>query len=164
MSEIFHEYPFSFPAHSDPAARQFRMRRDCFACPDDKEELARLPVLAHLPGEGVKVVAGRLDEMDRSHWADCRPVYAFSDHELPAIPTGRVFVQRAPEIDLAAILKPLNYQVESVPEYAPTAAWIVASDGSIASALSGLGRLLAADGIEAVEPQMLRPASPRDMR
>ena len=68
------------------------------------------------------------------------------------------------EVRLAEAVTPLGYEVESVPPYAPDAAWLVASDRSIASALSNLKALMATPGLESVEPQMLRPAKSRGER
>lgn len=163
-AEIFRDYPLTFPASSRPSARRYRMRTDCFACPDDASHVAALPVLWSLPDEAIAVVAASPAAIDRPLPEGCRPAYAFSDAESPAIPTGRIFIQRAPTLDLADSLQPLGYDVESVPGYAPHAAWIVASDGSIASALSGLEKLFAAAGIDSVEPQMLRAAAFRARR
>ena len=139
------------------------MRRDCFACRDDVAEFAGMPVLATLPAERIMVVSSPHDTIECAISTECRPVYAFSRDAPPAIPTGRVFVQSAKGVNLAETLEPLNYEIESVPPYAANVAWIVASDGSIASALSNLHALMAANGIESVEPQMLRPATYRSV-
>lgn len=115
-------------------------------------------MLASLPGEDLAVFAGPPPaDVD----AEVRPVYAFSETELPAVPTGRVFVQHEAEVDLAERVKGPGYEVESVPPWAPQAAWLVATDGSIATALQNLEALMTLDGIVSVEPQMLRPAARR---
>ncbi len=138
------------------------MRRDCFACRDDDAARAGMPVMAAFPAEGLLMLAGRPETLEDADAAACRPVYALAEDALPAIPTGRVFVQAAKNSDLADTLATLDFKIESVPPYAPHAAWIVAADGSIGTALSKLEGLIATDGIESAEPQMLRPMSYRD--
>jgi hypothetical protein len=140
------------------------MRKDCFAGHSGAAALEGTSVLATLPAEGLSVFAGRHSALTGAIEAECRPVYAFSSKVPPAIPTGRVFVQGAKDVKLAEIVTPLRYEVESVPPYAPHAAWVVASDHSIASALSNLKALMSATRLESVEPQMLRPATLRGGR
>lgn len=161
VSVSFRDYPDMFPSHSRSSAQIYRMRRDCFAGPSGAAGLAGTPVLASLPAEGISVFAGSRSELTDAAEAVCRPVYAFSEDVPPAIPTGRVFVQAAKDVNLAETIKSLGYEVESIPPYAPHAAWIVSSDRSIASALSNLGDLMAATGLESIEPQMLRPSTSR---
>lgn len=161
-SSDFRNYPESFPAHSRPSAGRYRMRGDCFACRDDAHATATMTIMAALPAERLLMVAGRPAMLDDPDAAGCRPVYAVTDDAPPAIPTGRVFVQGARHADLAAVLAPLGFDIESVPPFARHAAWIVAADGSIATALSNLDALIAADGIDSAEPQMLRPMGYRD--
>jgi hypothetical protein len=160
----FRDYPDSFPSHSRPSAQIYRMRNDCFAGHSGTAALEGISVLANLPAEGISVFAGPHSALTGAIEAECRPVYAFSRKTPPAIPTGRVFVQGAKGVNLAETVKQLRYEVESVPPYAPHAAWVVASDHSIASALSNLKALMAAAGLESVEPQMLRPAALRGGR
>ena len=164
MPVSFRDYPGSFPSHSRPSAQIYRMRGDCFAGLSGAAGLGGILVLATLPAEGISVFAGPHSALTVAAEAECRPVYAFSGKEPPAIPTGRVFVQGAKDVNLAETVTPLRYEVESVPPYAPHAAWIVASDRSIASALSNLKALMAVSGLESVEPQMLRPATLRGGR
>ena len=135
------------------------MRDDCFAGPSNVAGLQEMSVLATLPAEGISVFAGPHSALTGATKAECRPVYAFSGNEPPAIPTGRVFVQAAKDVNLAETVTRLRYEVESVPPYAPNAAWIVANDHLIGSALSNLNALMTASGLESVEPQLLRPAT-----
>jgi hypothetical protein len=135
------------------------MRRECFAGPSDAAGLDGISVLATLPEEGVSVFVRPHSALTSVADAECRPVYAFSENQPPAIPTGRIFVQGAIGVNLGETVTPLGYEVESVPPYASNSAWIVASDRSIATALSNLQDLMAATGLESVEPQMLRPST-----
>lgn len=140
------------------------MRCDCFAALSDAAGLEGVSVLANFPEEGISVFGRPLSALATSGEAEYRPVYAFSENQPPAIPTGRIFVQRAQGANLGEIVKALGYEIEDTPLYAPNSAWIVASDGSIASALSNLQDLMAAAGLESVEPQMLRPLNFRSER
>ncbi len=158
VSKHFSEYPDSFLSHSRSSARQYLIRNECFASPTGVPGLEKMRVLATLAAEGISVFVGSHQSLDSDAQSVCRPVYSFSDEELPAIPTGRIFIQGANDVILAEIVAPLKYEVESVPPYAPNAAWIVTSDRTIASALSNLETLMTIPGIESVEPQMLRPA------
>lgn len=156
----FPDCPNSFPSHSRGGAPRYRSRSGCFAARTGAPGLEGARVLWSLRSEGLSVYAGA-PPVSVAAEAACRPVYALSDDEPPAIPTGRVFVQATEGIDLAGVVAPLGFAVESVPPYAPHAAWLTASDGSIATSLANLSALMAADGIASVEPQMLRPAADR---
>ena len=140
------------------------MRCDCFAAASDAAGLEGVSVLAILPEEGISVFEQPLPDLATSGKAQCRPVYAFSGNQPPAIPTGRIFVQGGKGANLGEIVNALGYEIEDRPPYAPNSAWIVASDRSIASALSNLQHLMAAAGLESVEPQMLRPLNFRSAR
>lgn len=161
MPEPFEKFPQTFPAHSRPLARLYRMRRDCFAAPSNTPGLHEYPVVAELSHEGISVFGRPLATVSHSASFDSFPVYAFSDSEPLAIPTGRVFVTGAHGVSLEAIVKPLGYEIQSRPGYAPNSAWLVAIDRSIATALANLEDLMAASGLDSVEPQMLRPSHQR---
>ena len=111
-----------------------------------------------MPEEGITVFARPHSVLTSTAHEKYFPVYAFSENMPPAIPTGRIFVQEASDINLSEIVERLGYEIESIPRYAPNSAWIVASDRSIATALSNLQDLMATTGLESVEPQMLRPS------
>ena len=153
----FRGYPAIFPSHSR-RARRYALRDDCFAGPAGAPALRRLRVIYVLPGEDLAVYSG---PPPAGTELELRPVYAFSAEELPAVPTGRVFVQSSKAGDLAQRVARLGYRIESVPQYAPHAAWLVAADGAVATALRNVEALIALDGIDSVEPQMLSPAAPR---
>jgi hypothetical protein len=137
------------------------MRRDCFAGPSDAAGLDGVSVLATLPEERVAVFDRPHSALTSIAQAEYLPVYAFSENLPPAIPTGRIFVLGAIDVNLSEIVERLGYEIESIPPYAPHSAWIVASDRSIATALSNLQDLMATTGLESVEPQMLRPSKSR---
>jgi hypothetical protein len=89
------------------------------------------------------------------------PVYESENGRL-VYPTGRVWVRFARGIDprdRAADLAEAGFTIETIPGYAPHGAYVIAGDA--ASALSGLERLRAVDGVEHVEPQVVQEASRR---
>ena len=92
------------------------------------------------------------------------PVYRRGDGGGVAVPTGQALV-RFPDGDTAEAhreeLAAAGYEIAQVLGYAPQAAWVRATSGSIADALSNLDRLDAVPGIENVEVQMLSEASRR---
>ena len=157
----FSDYPREFASHSRPLAPLYRMRSDCFAgvCPIAACET--LHVLWSLPDEGLAVFAGAPATVKQLSKLQPRPVYGFSPDDPPALPTGKVFVQGKAGTAISVAVAALGYVLESVPPYAPHAAWLVAADGSIASALSKLEALFALPALMSVEPQMLRPVARR---
>jgi hypothetical protein len=89
------------------------------------------------------------------------PVYESPDGAL-VYPTGKVWVRFAKGTDArarAADLEAAGFTLESVPGYAPHGAFVTAED--VASALNGMEKLRALDGVEHVEPQVLRDMSHR---
>ena len=151
------DYPRSFPSHSRRPERRYVMLLDCFACRDVASGLEELQVVFSLPGEELTVYRG---DSPPASSVDVRAVYSLGSADSPAVPTGRVFVQaEAPGAAIAGTSA--GYAVESEPPYAPNSAWLVASDGSIATALRNLGALAEIEGVASVEPQMLRPATQR---
>jgi len=161
MPESFEEFPQTFASHSRPSARVYRMRHDCFAAPSNSPGLDECPLLAELPDEGISVFGRLHATLSNAATSESIPVYAFSDSEPPAVPTGRVFVTGSQGVKLEALVKPLGYEIQSRPGYAPNSAWLVAVDRSIATALANLKNLMNATGLDSVEPQMLRPSQPR---
>lgn len=86
------------------------------------------------------------------------PVYAPLGGDSLAVPTGQVFLRfRAGETAAAhrEALQQEGFTITRELDYAPEGAWICASSGSIAEALSGLSALRSIDGVESVEPQLL---------
>ena len=157
----FHDYPATFASHSRASAPRYRICADCFAGRTGVAGFEGLTVLQLLADEGLSVFAGTPPAGDELAGLEPRPVYALSADDPPAVPTGRVFVQGKTEGSVAGAVTALGYVVESVPPYAPHAAWIIADNGSIATALSNLEALFELDAIVSAEPQMLRPTARR---
>ena len=93
-----------------------------------------------------------------------RPVYRLGGTGAPATPTGRVFVRFADGTDARAkadALAAAGFTLESVPAYAPHAAWVRPASGELADALTGFERLRELPGVENVEPQFESEAARR---
>jgi hypothetical protein len=92
------------------------------------------------------------------------PVYRASPGGALAIPTGRVFVRFRDGEHAAGyrdVLSAAGYELESVPAYAPQAAWLRPRSRRITDALADLGRLRDLSGVEHVEPQLIREPARR---
>lgn len=92
------------------------------------------------------------------------PVYVADPGGSRAVPSGLVFVrfeEKRSARDHEGAITAAGYEIVEIPPYALHAAWVRASEGSIPAALKGVERLEAIDGVENVEPQMLRPRSLR---
>ena len=93
------------------------------------------------------------------------PVYRAGAHGAITAPTGRVFVRfregvhadrKGPELAEA------GFRLESVPGYAPHAAWVRAANGGVVDALVELGQLHRVADVEHVEPQLVSEAASRN--
>lgn len=94
------------------------------------------------------------------HSPDARmtAVYVLKPGNVPAVPTGLVFVRfRKGTIapDHRIPLQEVGYTIESSPPYAPHTAWVRSTSGNIGEALAGISRLEAIPEVENVEPQMM---------
>jgi hypothetical protein len=92
------------------------------------------------------------------------PVYVLQPGGSPAVPTGLIFI-RFPEgtrvEDLRKEIEDAGYRLADIPAYAPHTAWVAASSGNIAQALSGVATLERVNTVQNVEPQMLVERSTR---
>jgi len=89
------------------------------------------------------------------------PVYRAGPGGPIAVPTGRVFVRfregtsaESKREEVAAA----GFAVESVPAYAPHAAWVRPASERVTDALVDLDRLQRLPGVERVEPQLVSEA------
>lgn len=86
------------------------------------------------------------------------PVYSLGPKGPPVVPTGLVFVRFKEGVrveERGEILSRAGYTVTQALSYAPHAAWVRASSGGVAEALSGIANLEALPDVVNVEPQML---------
>lgn len=112
-------------------------------------------------------LTGRVDGEERTWVAlprsnpaegETTPFYGTSPSASPQAPTGLVFIRFGEGESLEAqrpSLAAAGYEIVRVPGYAPHAAWVRASSGSIRDSLTGLERLLALPGVQAVEPELV---------
>ncbi len=87
-------------------------------------------------------------------------VYGLSGQAM-AVPTGQIFVRFAKgnAADHQAAIAAAGYQIAETLDYAPEAAWLRASSGSTADALTQLAALKGLTDIVAIEPQLLMARS-----
>lgn len=162
-------FPDSFPqrlvADPDAPVRRYEKREGCFALHGGSGTAADgLRLLYRLEAESIDVLEGSPEDLPADAGTDVCSVYALTAEEPPAVPTGRIFVtfeRASDDEDDDARLEDTAYEVESRVPYAPGSAWVVARDGSIATALGNLEALSKISGVVSLEPQMLRPASRR---
>ena len=112
--------------------------------------------------EGGRVAVRRVDDVREAPSQAVGPVYRQQPGGTPAVPTGRIMVRYAagdPIERHRGELAAAGYELEDVLGYAPQAGWVRGTD--IGSSLAGLDRLAALDGIEHVEPQLLRESARR---
>ena len=94
---------------------------------------------------------------------DLEPIYE-ADGGGEARPTGRILVRfgSPDELDHArGAIGEAGYDVERVLSYAPQAAGVRSATGAIADGLRNIPKLESIEGIENVEPEMLRKKSNR---
>jgi hypothetical protein len=87
------------------------------------------------------------------------PAYELSGG-TPATPTGRILVRFKDAAALQASRKEIEaagYKIEELLSYAPQAAWVRAASGDTAESLTRIAMLESLNGVEEIEPQMLRP-------
>lgn len=128
--------------------------------------LSKNPIATMNEGE-TRIEVYREDETEVKHnrsQPGISPVYALHSGGTPAVPTGRIFV-RAKEGDSVETLRQkieqAGYRIVQILNYAPHAAWLQASSGSIAEALTGIHKLEKIAEFENIEPQMLMPRANR---
>lgn len=86
------------------------------------------------------------------------PVYRLEPGGALAVPTGLVLVrfrEGALARECSADIARAGYEIASVLEYAPHAAWVRHATGGIEDSLRDLAALRALPGVVSVEPQML---------
>jgi hypothetical protein len=95
---------------------------------------------------------------------DVGPVYSAGPGGPLAVPTGRVFVRLAPGVradERRDQFEAAGFRIEKTLSYAPNAAWLCPSTGSVAEALPRLDELEKLPDVEHVEPQLLMERSLR---
>lgn len=125
------------------------------------------PVLTVTGDEGESIAVYRGGPAERRAWsADASavtPAYTLSGTRI-GVPTGRVFVRFRDEVPVSARrgdIERAGYRIVKTLTYAPSAAWLEADDGWVASALAHIGRLEALSDVVNVEPQLLASRAAR---
>ena len=118
------------------------------------------PATALFSYEGGRVAVRRIDDVDVA--ATVGPVYRQAPAGAPVVPTDRVLVRyRAGDRieQHRGELAEAGYELEGALGYAPHAGWL--RGRGIGPTLAGLDRLAALEGVEHVEPQLLREPARR---
>jgi hypothetical protein len=121
----------------------------------DKTLAASADVVAELP-EAVVVRRGAKKTAERGGTG---PVYHAGDPRTLAVPTGKLFVRLKKGLRASArrtAFARAGYEIVGSPSYAPNAAWLAPATGTIAEALSNIGRVERIAGVVNVEPELLR--------
>jgi hypothetical protein len=116
-------------------------------------------------GESIAVYrTGPAERRDRSTDASgVTPAYTLSAKRI-GVPTGRVFVRFRDDVPVSARREDVEragYRIVKTLAYAPSAAWLEAADGRVASALANIGRLEALSDVVNIEPQLLTSRAAR---
>ena len=125
-----------------------------------------LPVLYKLEKEQITVVSGDPDKIkfpeESFAWT---PVYGHDDEDLPAVPTGLIFIELKegqPIGKQRELLLSKGYIIQEILKYAPHCAWLVSNKGDIAEALNHMPNLKQVPDVINIKPQLLRPRSFKD--
>ena len=132
------------------------------------EDVERFPRVLHVLRGGRETAYELVDDLVATH-ADRTQAPPAVYRTVPggslAVPTGRVFVQFGAATDAAAqrdLLADAGFVLESVPVYAPHAAWVTPANGQVEDALRGLERLRDLPRVESVEPELVAKSARRE--
>jgi hypothetical protein len=124
-----------------------------------REAEARAPgAVLLLEGGKVAVFRGTVKARRATPGERAGPVYRLAPGRALAVPTGLVlirFAQGATARENSGAIERAGYEIASILEYAPNAAWVRAATGSIADSLRNLPALRSIPTAKRVEPQML---------
>jgi hypothetical protein len=122
-----------------------------------------LPILYKLDQEQITVLTGSPEIINTFEesliWT---PVYGHDDDDLPAVPTGLVFIELEEGKlieDKRELLLEKRFSILEIIGYAPHCAWLVSDRGDIAEALNHMADLKQIPDVVNIKPQLLRPRS-----
>ena len=122
-----------------------------------------LPILYKLEKEQITVLSGSPDKTKfREEPIAWTPVYGHDDDDLPAVPTGLIFIELKegqPIEKKRELLLSKGYLIQEILKYAPHCAWLVSDQGDIAEALNHMQNLTQVPEVQNVKPQLLQPRS-----
>ena len=165
----FSEYPHQIRSGTHPSAALYSRESGYYAVHYKQPGTAAPGAILQLNEGAIAVFPGEPDEPENalqltSTTGTVGPIYTLQPGGSFAIPTGLVFIRFAPGVEVDTqhdAIQNAGYEVAQSLSYAPNAAWLRASSGSLLEALKGISQLELIPHVEAVEPQMLMPSTPR---
>lgn len=162
--DVFRDYPATLKQSTLHPEVVYRRADDLIAVRGPRTGSARaVPVLTVTGDDGEPIAVYRVGPAQRAERIADSPqttaVYVSATTRI-AVPTGRVFIRFRDTVLVSKRTEEVSHAgyrtVETLP-YAPSAAWLEAADGQVASALGNIGRLEALSDVVNVEPQLLAP-------
>jgi hypothetical protein len=167
--DVFIDYPQEFSAGAGSNSSVYTRLPGFYAIHGWRSDAPGAVPVQTLEDGAIAIMQGEPDPSDVAAAASYKltPVYTLKSGGAAgsmAVPTGRVFIRFADGVnvgDRTAEINQAGYKVDQKLDYAPHAAWLRASSGSIADALNSIQELQKIADVENVEPQMLMQASYR---
>lgn len=165
----FSEYPQQIRSSTHPSAALYSRESGYYAVHYKQPGTVAPGAILQLNEGAIAVFPGEPDEPENvlhltSTAGIVGPIYTLQPGGSFAIPTGLVFIRFAKGVEVDTqheAIQNAGYEVAQSLSYAPNAAWLRAPSGSLLEALRGISRLESIPHVEAVEPQMLMPSTPR---
>jgi hypothetical protein len=156
-SRNFGDFPKTVSAGTSSPQRQYQRVDTHFAVHGQEKRSEVEPTLEFGPERIAVYPIDRFRDVAHSG-SETTPVYSLTKNGTVAVPTGKVFVRLAQNLnfeDSAEAFRRAGYEVDQTLSYAPNAGWLRPTSSSVASSLAGLSKLSAIPGVDNVEPQML---------
>ena len=156
-------FPMSIMRDTILQQEAYFIQKNCFAVHGSLPSNLKIPILYKLEKEQITVLSGnpekiKLDEVSTI----CTPVYGRDENDLPAVPTGLIFIELKEGQSIEKqrdLLLSKGYLIREIPKYAPHCAWLVSDQGNISDALNNLPNLMQVPDVQNVKPQLLQPRS-----
>lgn len=169
QNHSFSEYPQQIRSGTHPSAALYSRESGYYAVHYQQPDTAAPGAILQLNEGAIAVFPGQPDEPQNalqlaSKTGTVGPIYTLQPGGSFAVPTGLIFIRFAQGVEVDTqheAIQNAGYEVDQSLSYAPNAAWLRASSGSLLEALKGISRLESIPHVEAVEPQMLMPSTPR---
>lgn len=160
------QFPDSLRASREKPSRRYRLVKTHVAVHGRQHPVDATEATLHFAAENIAVhPSAALARIAIAPSDSLSPVYEASEGGSLAVPTGWIYVRYASAMKLdgqTARLRAAGYRIVRTLAYAPSAGWVAAIAGGIASSLNGIGNLDAIPGVEEVAPQMLSKAVRKD--
>lgn len=161
----FSKYPSRIRANMTSSAPLYVLKSDYYAVYQQPPDSAAPDAILLLDDGAIAVFEGEPDEAAvASRAGSLVPVYGLQPSDMPAIPTGQVFIRFAEGVKAEDHRQEINqagYEIVESLSYAPHAAWLRARSDDIADALAEIPKLEQLPDVENVEPQMLKESARR---